>query len=142
MKRCLLIGKGDFHSMIEHCREQYPREACGLLIGRGSRVDGVRPLINVDPRSNRFWADPDEQLAAFREIEERGQDLLAIYHSHPRGQAFPSPTDRNLAYYPEALSVIIAGPPWPSDPTDGRVGAFGLADGQVTRVHMAWITSG
>lgn len=96
-------------AIIAHARAKAPREACGVLAGQGQRVRKVYRLSNVasEPGS-RYLADPVEQLRFFRDVEARGWELLAIYHSHPHSPAWPSPTDVELAYYPEALHVIVS----------------------------------
>jgi [CysO sulfur-carrier protein]-S-L-cysteine hydrolase len=52
--------------------------------------------------------DPKEQFGVFKDIRTEGTELLAIYHSHPHTVAYPSSTDVGLAYYPEALYIIIS----------------------------------
>ena len=52
--------------------------------------------------------DPREQLAAFRDMDANGEDLVAIYHSHPASQAYPSPTDRAESHYPDAVYVLVS----------------------------------
>ncbi len=56
----------------------------------------------------RYRIDPREQLRAFRSMDEHGEELIAIYHSHPVSQPFPSPTDRDEANYPDALHVLVS----------------------------------
>lgn len=124
--RAIRIEPKDFHHMVDQCRKAYPREACGLLLGKEDRVHLVWPLRNVSPRPDRFWADADQQLSAFSFMEESSLELTAIYHSHPDGRARPSKVDLERAYWPEALMVIIAGPPWPDDSSSGKVGVFDI----------------
>ena len=95
--------------VIAHARRESPREACGVLAGERQRVRRVYRLHNVatEPAS-RYLADPVEQLQAFHDLEGCGWELLAIYHSHPCSPAWPSPTDLELAYYPEARYVIVS----------------------------------
>ncbi len=56
----------------------------------------------------RYLIAPREQLRAFREMDDHGDELVAIYHSHPASQPYPSPTDRAEAHYPEAVYVLIS----------------------------------
>lgn len=95
--------------IVAHARAEAPKEACGLIATR----DGVPPRVircaNAHPTpATRYSIEPREQLRAFREMEANGEELLAIYHSHPATQAYPSPTDRAEAHYPEAFYVLVS----------------------------------
>ena len=77
-----------------------PREAVGAFVGRGWAERAV-PLVNAasDPYT-RYLADPAGLLRLFRELDERGEELVAFYHSHPFGLARPSEIDRQEARWP------------------------------------------
>lgn len=92
--------------MEEHVRSTFPREACGLLGGRSRCVTSVRPVLNIAPSDDRFRMEPAGQVHAILAIEAAGDDLLAIYHSHPRGPDTPSEIDIKQWRYPRALSLI------------------------------------
>ena len=95
--------------MFAHARRCAPEECCGLLGGVGSEAASVYPLTNVarEP-SKTYEAAPRELFDAQRLMRERGETLLAIYHSHPRSQdPEPSSTDVRLAFYPAAVYFII-----------------------------------
>ncbi len=85
------------------------REICGLI---GRDPEGrcqVYPVANTASRPRtRFLLDAHGQIEAMRHMRSRGQELHAIYHSHPRGPARPSARDRALAAYPGVLYLIIA----------------------------------
>ncbi len=81
-------------------------EACGLLGGSRSRVEEVVPIKNAAESPVRFRMDPGEQIQALFGFEERGLELVAIYHSHPAGPPGPSETDLSEAAYPEAVQLI------------------------------------
>jgi proteasome lid subunit RPN8/RPN11 len=95
--------------MFAHAREQQPAECCGLVGGSGERAHAIYRLRNVarDPQVG-YEAAPEELFAAQRIMRERGEELLGIYHSHPRShEPVPSDTDVRLAYYPSAIYFII-----------------------------------
>jgi [CysO sulfur-carrier protein]-S-L-cysteine hydrolase len=95
--------------IVAHAREEAPREACGLLAGRGGGITRVIRCTNVHPTpTTRYLIDPREQLKAFRAIESAGEELAGIYHSHPVSQPYPSPTDRAEAHYPDVFYVLLS----------------------------------
>jgi proteasome lid subunit RPN8/RPN11 len=94
---------------VAHARDEAPREACGLLAGRGGGISRVIRCKNVHPTpTTRYVIDPREQLRAFRSIDAAGEELVGIYHSHPVSQPYPSPTDRAEAHYPGAFYVLVS----------------------------------
>jgi len=95
--------------MVEHARQAALHECCGLIGGNDARTRTVYPLRNVatDPFVT-YEAAPEDLFAAQRAMRDRGEQLLAIYHSHPRSDdPQPSETDVRLAYYPSAVYFII-----------------------------------
>jgi proteasome lid subunit RPN8/RPN11 len=96
--------------IIAHARDANPHECCGLIggapDGRAQTVYRARNLAN-DPAVT-YEAAPEDLFAAQRAMRERGEQLLAIYHSHPRSKdPQPSQTDVRLAYYPSAVYLIV-----------------------------------
>ena len=118
--------------ILAHARAEAPKEACGLVAGRNARATRVIRCTNAHPAAvTRYTIDPREQLRAFRDMEGNGEDLVAIYHSHPATQAYPSPTDRAEAHYPEAVYVLVS----LRDATPD-VRAFQIRDGWVREVPL------
>ena len=105
----LTLLKSHFREMVEQARQGAPHECCGLIGGNDARTQTVYPLRNV--ATNPFVtyeAAPEDLFAAQRNMRDRGEQLLAIYHSHPRSDdPQPSETDVRLAYYPSAVYFII-----------------------------------
>jgi len=118
---------------VAHAQAESPKEACGLLAGRNARPTRVIRCANAHPSPvTRYTIDPREQLRAFRDMEAHGEELVAIYHSHPATQAYPSPTDRAESHYPEAIYVLVS----LRDQTPD-VRGFRIRDGWVREVELA-----
>jgi len=93
----------------EHALASRPAECCGLLSGKRALITDLHPLPNdADTPESRYFASPEDLFTAMRRIREAGQELLGIYHSHPRTPAYPSTSDVEMAFYPEAFYFIIS----------------------------------
>jgi [CysO sulfur-carrier protein]-S-L-cysteine hydrolase len=102
------IPSGIRDAMVAHAVAELPLEACGLLAGRDGTVEHFFPMANADRSHMTYRLDAKEQLDVFNQIEERGWELTGIYHSHTHTEAYPSETDRRLAFYPEARYVLVS----------------------------------
>lgn len=106
----LTIERPLLNQILNHLQACYPLEGCGLLAGDGETgwVTAVYPIENSLHSPTAYQMDPTQQVQAMLDLEARGWQLLAIYHSHPHGPELPSVTDVTLALYPEALYVIVS----------------------------------
>ncbi len=129
------IERKHLSEMISHARGEAPREACGLLAGRNGRVLRIYRIRNADRSTTSYRLDPDQQFRAFKDIENRGLELLGIYHSHPSSPATPSAKDTEQAYYPEAAYILIS----LADPAEAQVRAFRIHPEGVTEEDLAVI---
>ena len=117
--------------MIAHAREDYPDEACGVVVGpEGSdRPTRLVRMINADRSPTFFRFDPQEQFALHKEMISRDEEIIVVYHSHTATEAYPSRTDISLAAEPQAhyllVSVAESGPA--AGPTEVR--SFRIDDG-------------
>ncbi len=102
----LKIRKKIYEEMINHCISSLPYEACGILAGR-EEVTHIYMIRNIESSPVSYFMDPLEQLRAIKDMRERNIAMIAIYHSHPWGNAYPSQKDVELAIY-EVYYVIIA----------------------------------
>jgi proteasome lid subunit RPN8/RPN11 len=103
------IGRALLEEIGAHAREASPAECCGLVGGRDGRALSVYRLTNVARDAlTSYEGEPRELFGAQRAMRDRGEQLLAIYHSHPQSAA-PAPSERDvrLAYYPEAVHLIV-----------------------------------
>jgi [CysO sulfur-carrier protein]-S-L-cysteine hydrolase len=117
--------------IVAHAREEAPNECCGLMGGADGRATSVHRAENLYPSPLRFEvANP---VPLLRAIEEAGEELVAIYHSHPRSAAYPSQTDVNMARgWPDPLWVICS----LEAPDAPVVRAFAIRDDQVDEVAV------
>lgn len=106
--RKLMIPEYIYHRMISHCVEEKPLEACGLLVGEGSRVLAGYAADNEHRSAVVYKVDDRQLLHVFREMRTDRQEIIAIYHSHVRTDAVPSRTDIEQATWPEAFYVIVS----------------------------------
>lgn len=96
--------------IIAHARAADPAECCGLIGGAATGfAETIYQLRNVAADNHvSYEVAPEELFAAQREMRQKGEQLVAIYHSHPRAsEPEPSETDVRLAYYPSATYLIV-----------------------------------
>ena len=101
------IARELFDEMVAHAREDAPNECCGMVATRDGQAVKVYRAANAAASPLRYEIDGAEQYRIQMEIDDQDLELGAIYHSHTRSEPVPSQTDINLAFYPEALYVIV-----------------------------------
>ena len=99
--------------LIDHARLEYPNEACGIVVGTAVAAEGGRavrfvPTRNAVASPYRYEIDPQALLRLTMETDDREEVFWGIVHSHVRTAARPSPTDVGLAFYPEALYILVS----------------------------------
>lgn len=118
--------------MIAHAREDAPNECCGIIAGRDGRATKLFRANNAEASPYRYSVDPQDLFRIYRECEENGWDFLAIYHSHTASEAYPSPTDVRLAFWPEAYYVLVS----LEKPETPAVRAFRIIEGAVAEEEI------
>lgn len=124
----MVIDSSLYDRMIRQLVSAFPEEACGIIAGAEGLATQVYPIANVSESPVIFTMHPQQQLDALEEIEDKGWELAAIYHSHPRTRAYPSRTDIELAFYPDALQIIVS----LTDVNHPDAHAFRVVGGQVS----------
>jgi [CysO sulfur-carrier protein]-S-L-cysteine hydrolase len=104
----LVIPREVYEGMVEHCVEGVPNEACGFLGGRDGAAERLYPLTNAAASPVFYRPDDREMLAALKDMDDGGLDVVSIFHSHVATAAYPSPTDIREAHYPDAVYVIVS----------------------------------
>ena len=106
----ITLRRSHLAEIVSHAQETAPAECCGLIGGSksGFIIDIYRLRNVANDSQTSYEVAPEELFAAQRSMRERGQELVAIYHSHPRSpDPTPSETDVRLAYYPAAIYLIV-----------------------------------
>jgi proteasome lid subunit RPN8/RPN11 len=123
--------------LLAHARAELPNEACGIL--SGSLADGVattfHPARNSEASPLRYNVHPEDLVRITFAIEDVGDDLVAIFHSHTRSPAIPSPTDRRAAMYPDAF-YLLASLADPVAPREQVLRAWRIRDGAVSEAPL------
>ena len=104
----LLVPGDALAAMVGHAYDGYPLEACGLLVGRGSRVVRFVPCTNLAASAKVYTVDPLEHLRAERAAEDEGFEVIGVVHSHTHSEPYPSPTDVAQAPDPSWHYVIVS----------------------------------
>jgi proteasome lid subunit RPN8/RPN11 len=124
------IDRHQHETMLQDLEANLPLEGCGIMAGPASRVERLYPIANRLASPYAYEMEPNQQLEAMVDLEDRGWELLAIYHSHPHGPDKPSQTDVRQAYYPETAYVIVSF----RSRQEPSVRAFYIIDGRVTEI--------
>jgi proteasome lid subunit RPN8/RPN11 len=125
------ISRALLDEIVAHARADAPNECCGMIAAQDGVAVAVHRARNAARSPLRYEMDGMEQYKIQTAIEDAGLDLGAIYHSHTRSAPEPSQTDINLAFYPEALYVIVG---VASEEPDIR--AWRIVDGQVSQATL------
>jgi proteasome lid subunit RPN8/RPN11 len=125
------IARSMLDQIVAQARAEAPNECCGIVGTRDGRAVTVYPVRNVAASPLRYEIDPKDQLRVFEALDEADLDIGAIYHSHTRSAPEPSQTDINLAFYPDAVYVIVgvAG-------EEDDVRAWRIVDGKVSTASL------
>lgn len=108
-ERQLWISQRLLRHVVEHCLEEKPFEACGILTGRGGRILTAWATENARHSTTAFEVESSHQEQALDGARKKGESLLAIYHSHPTAVAYPSTSDIRMGiHWPEAARVILS----------------------------------
>ncbi len=130
-------------AIVAQARAEYPNEACGLVVGTAAAADNGTP-VRYEPCRNkaaspyRYEIHPDDLLRITVATDDADEVFWAIVHSHVKSPAVPSATDIGLAFYPDALYILISLSPAEADPTTGApsLRAWRIVNGETHEVGL------
>jgi len=135
----LRLTLAQYRTMVGHCYDGLPDEACGVLLGPmlpsgepTGTVSEARPCRNADASAVTYTVHPKDLLAAMRAAEARGEEIVGVWHSHTHTDAYPSVTDVRQAADPAWLYVIVS-----LRDAAPVLRAYRIRDGQISEVAVA-----
>ena len=137
----LVLPRGFLDAMIAHARADHPDEACGILAGPAGSDQPTRFISMVNAaRSPTFYEfDSTDLLALYRDLDDRDEVPVVVYHSHTATEAYPSRTDIALAGEPDAHYVLISTRECGNDEGPVEVRSFRIRDGEVTEEDITLV---
>ena len=129
----MVIAPELLQRIVAHARRDFPNECCGMIGFRDGRATSVYEAENVARSRLRFEVDAMEVLRTSQAIEDAGEELGAIYHSHTRSEPYPSQTDINFAASWPGVEWLIVGLSRDAEPL---VRSFRIDDGRVSEVEL------
>ncbi|BBH66321.1 peptidase [Actinoplanes sp. OR16] len=130
----LTIDKAIIDAIVAHARRDHPDEACGVVAGPiGSDVPARHIPMDNAARSMTFYEfDSMEYLRVWREMDDRDEEAVVIYHSHTATEAYPSRTDADIAGWPDAHYLLVS----TREPDAEEIRSFRILDGVVTEEEV------
>ncbi len=131
----LTIRQDLIDAMVAHARADHPDEACGIIAGPEGADHPERfvPMVNAARSPTFYEFDTADLLALYRDLDDRGEEPVVVYHSHTATEAYPSRTDIAYASEPNAHYVLVS----TRDPDVAEVRSFRIVDGAVTEEEIA-----
>ncbi|MBW8804268.1 MAG: peptidase [Catenulispora sp. 13_1_20CM_3_70_7] len=129
----LTIPQEIYDAIVAHARADHPDEACGIVAGpEGSdRPERFVPMTNAERSPTFYRLDSDEQFKVWREMDDRDEEPVVVYHSHTSTEAYPSRTDVSYASEPNAHYVLVS-----TRDADGlgdfQFRSFRIVEGEIT----------
>ncbi|GAA4892206.1 Mov34/MPN/PAD-1 family protein [Streptomonospora salina] len=126
----LRINRTIYDRIVAHSRRDHPDEACGIVAGpEGSdRPERFVEMANAERSPTFYRFDSKEQLTVWREMDDRDEEPVVVYHSHTATEAYPSRTDISYASEPHAHYVLVS----TRDPETEEFRSYRIVDGEVT----------
>jgi proteasome lid subunit RPN8/RPN11 len=118
--------------IVAHARQEAPRECCGIIAGADGRLTALHRMTNTYEGVDFYRIDDEELFKLYMELEGRGEEFAAIYHSHPVSVAYPSARDVQYAAWQDPVYLICS----LEHPEAPVIRAFRIADETITELAI------
>ena len=135
----LTIDKATYDAIVEHARRDHPDEACGVVAGPTGSDRPARfvPMLNAAMSPTFYEFDSADLLRLYREMDDRDEEPVVVYHSHTATEAYPSRTDVSYASEPGAHYVLVS----TRDPQAEEFRSFRIVEGVVTEEDVVVVAT-
>ncbi|MER7361441.1 Mov34/MPN/PAD-1 family protein [Nonomuraea wenchangensis] len=121
--------------IVAHARADHPDEACGVIAGRNGVPERFIPMENAERSPTFYRFDSREQFRVWREMDDRDETPVVIYHSHTATEAYPSRTDIAYASEPDTHYVLVS----TREEGEMEFRSFRILDGVVTEEEVEFL---
>jgi proteasome lid subunit RPN8/RPN11 len=134
----LTIAQATYDAIVAHAKRDHPVEACGIVAGpEGSdRPERFVEMVNAAGSPTFYEYDSTDLLQLYKEMDQRDEEPVVIYHSHTATEAYPSVTDINLAGEPGAHYVLVSTREHGNNEGPVEFRSYRIVDGQVTEEEV------
>lgn len=138
-----MIEQAVVDAIVAHTKRDHPDEACGIVAGpAGSdRPSRFVPMRNAAASTTFYELDSTDLLRLYREMDDRSEEPVVVYHSHTHTEAFPSPTDLRLASEPGAHYVLVGTGDHGNDEGPVEFRSFRIVDSVISEEDVSIVTS-
>jgi [CysO sulfur-carrier protein]-S-L-cysteine hydrolase len=135
----LNLDRETYDAIVAHAKRDHPDEACGVVAGPAGSDRPTRfvPMVNAAGSPTFYEFDSQELLALYREMDDRDEEPVVIYHSHTATEAYPSRTDINLAMEPDAHYVLVSTREHGNNEGPVEFRSYRIVDGVVTEEDIS-----
>ena len=135
----LTLDQATYDAIVAHARRDHPDEACGVVAGAvgSDRPERFVPMLNAARSPTFYEFDPADLLRLYREMDDRDEEPVVIYHSHTATEAYPSRTDVSLAQEPGAHYVLVS----TREPDETEFRSYRILDGVVSEEEVRVVAS-
>jgi proteasome lid subunit RPN8/RPN11 len=135
----LVIDQATYDAIVAHARRDHPDEACGVVAGPAGadRPERFIPMVNAARSPTFYEFDTHDLLALYREMDDRDEEPVIIYHSHTATEAYPSRTDISYASEPRAHYVLVS----TRAPDTVEFRSYQIVDGVVTEEEVTVVAA-
>ena len=105
----IILKQSDKKLLSQYSENQKPNEACAILFGKNNEVLDIFLTENIEGSPVNFTISNEQLIEGYKIAEERKMEVIAIFHSHPNSDAFPSSTDKKFMQSNPVVWIIYSG---------------------------------